>query len=452
MHKVPSKIPSATWWENLAFNLGYLVPIALQGTFTRSRFWVGFWSRFHPDPAGVRFLQRLRARHRSDIIYVRMMTARALVISDRELVRQVLEDSPAHFIPARAKRDGMRHFQPQAVTISRAAEWEVRRRFNEDVLDYGRLHRFCDRFLTVIREEIAPAHGRAPALLSWDSYDRMFARLTRRIIFGDAARDDDQLTAALRTLMRAANRPRSAPDSQRLAAFQRQLRHYFRAPAAGSLAQLCVATPAMPADDVAGQIPHWMFAMWETLTTNTIRALALILAHPAAERRVRRELSQANLASAADVARLAYLGGCIHEAMRLWPTTPMIVREAAVQTLYAGEAIPAGTTLIIHNGLNHRDSQRDPYADWFAPERWADGTPNSLYNHLSSGTQICAGYNLAIFLAQAVLASVLSQRRLALVHPQLSPDRPLPHALDYFRVRFEPQAATAATTPADRSR
>jgi cytochrome P450 len=443
MNKVPNKIPAATWWENLVFNLGYLLPIALQGAFTRSRFWVGFWSRFHPDPAGVRFLQRLRARHRSDVIHVRMMTAPALVICDREFVRHVLEESPAQFIAARAKRDGMRHFQPRALTISRGHEWEARRRFNEEVLDYGKQHRFAERFLSVIREEIAPTHGRAPPLSSWDDFDRLFARLTRRIIFGDGARDDDQLTAELRTLMREANRPRAGLDSPRLVAFQEQLGRYLASPAAGSLAQLCIAT-TMPADDVAGQIPHWMFAMWETLTTNTIRALALILAHPAAERRVRRELSHANLTWAADVANLAYLRGCIHEAMRLWPTTPMIVREVAVQTLYAGEAIPAGTTLILHNGLNHRDSQRDPYADWFAPERWADGTPNSLYNHLSSGTQICAGYNLAVFLSQAVLATVLSQRRLALVHPKLSPDRPLPQALDYFSIRFGPQPVAAA--------
>src|SRR5439155_4358037 len=117
---------------------------------------------------------------------------------------------------------------------------------------------------------------------------------------------------------------------------------------------------------------------------------------------------------AADVARLTYVAGCLQEAMRLWPTTPMIVREAAVQTLYGGEAIATGTALVIHNGLNHRDSQRDPYADWFAPERWASGAPSPLYNHLSSGTQVCAGYNLAVFLAQAVIATLLSQRRLAL--------------------------------------
>src|SRR5712691_12443396 len=146
-------IPSASLWENLVYNLCYLIPTALQGTFTRSRFWVGFWTRVHPDPAAVRFISRLRKKYGSDYLYLRMLTTRTLLVLSREGVRWVLEYSPAHYIGAKAKRDGLSHFQPNSVTISQGEEWQDRRRFNESVLDYGRLHRDAERFLSVVRDE-----------------------------------------------------------------------------------------------------------------------------------------------------------------------------------------------------------------------------------------------------------------------------------------------------------
>ena len=86
-------------------------------------------------------------------------------------------------------------------------------------------------------------------------------------------------------------------------------------------------------------------------------------------------------------------------------------------------------------------------ADTFAPETWSDGRPNPLFNHLSSGTQVCAGKNLALFIAKAVLASLLSCRRYVLVKPALDPHRPLPHAFDYFHVQFACRESPAVSQP-----
>ena len=41
-------IRSVSGWENLVYNLCYAVPLGLQGTFTRNRFWVTFFARAHP--------------------------------------------------------------------------------------------------------------------------------------------------------------------------------------------------------------------------------------------------------------------------------------------------------------------------------------------------------------------------------------------------------------------
>ncbi len=41
--------------------------------------------------------------------------------------------------------------------------------------------------------------------------------------------------------------------------------------------------------------------------------------------------------------------------MRLWPTTPLVAREAMHDVTLAGRGVPAGTQILILNVLNHRD-------------------------------------------------------------------------------------------------
>jgi len=103
-----------------------------------------------------------------------------------------------------------------------------------------------------------------------------------------------------------------------------------------------------------------MFAMGDTLAINTARALALICAHLPAEERVGEELAQADLASPEGSISCRYLEGCVQEAMRLWPTTPILVRETVKEDVLGGATIPAGTQVIIINSFNHRDRETVP--------------------------------------------------------------------------------------------
>src|SRR5688572_26801248 len=104
--------PSLSLWENLLFNLGYAVPLALQGTFTRNAFWVGFWTRIHPDPAGVRFVGRLRRRYRDGFLWLRLGKTKTLLVLDPAGIQHVLDNSPDIYADGAPKRAGMRVFQP----------------------------------------------------------------------------------------------------------------------------------------------------------------------------------------------------------------------------------------------------------------------------------------------------------------------------------------------------
>lgn len=433
----PDKIPAVSLTESLIYNLVHVIPSYLRGLFTPNRFWFTFWNAVHPDPASVKFLTRLRKKYRSDYFYLYLLTTKSLVVLHPDGIRQVLERSPDIYADAKLKRTGMSHFQPGAVTISRGEEWRERRRFNESVLETGQgLHRYAQHFLDLVHEETATLLRQPGEHLVWEHFAGLFDRITLQVIFGSGVKDS-AMTDTLQKMMRESNRGFALNKSKYFDAFYAALTLHRQEARESSLAALSSSVPSAAGTRIDNQITHWMFAMSETLAINTVRALALICAHPGAEERVRGELRQANLDDAEGIARLRYLEGCLQEAMRLWPTTPMLVRETVRQDLLAGATIPAGTQVLIVNSFNHRDKEALTFADSFTPELWLKESVDYRFNHLSNGPQGCAGKELALFLGKAVIAALFKEQRFSLERPPLDPSRPLPYLYNHYRVRFK---------------
>jgi cytochrome P450 len=93
---------------------------------------------------------------------------------------------------------------------------------------------------------------------------------------------------------------------------------------------------------------------------------------------------------------------------------------------------------VISNTFLHRDGERHPWADRFSPDQWIDGDAATdwSFNHFSRGPQGCPGSVLALFLAKSAIAELLRNHDVELRSPSLDPEKPLPHMLDYFGVRF----------------
>ncbi len=437
----PAKIPSASLLDNLIYNLVHVIPSYLRGLFTPNRFWFTFWTAVHPDPASVKFVTRLRKKYRSNYCYLYMLTTKSLVVLDPDGIRHVLDRSPDIYADAKIKRTGMSHFQPDAVTISRGDEWRERRRFNESVLGTGRgLHQYAQQFLNVIRDETAAMLREAGGQPAWDDFAGLFERVTVQVIFG-AGIKDTSMTEILRKMMLESNRGFALRKSKYFDDFYAAVRRYRQEASDSSLASLCNSVSSTAVTKVDNQVTHWMFAMGDTLAINTVRALALICVHPAAEERVLEELLQANLTSPEGIYQLRYLGGCVQEAMRLWPTTPMLVRETVKEDVLGGATIPPGTQVIIINSFNQRYREALPFADTFSPDFWLHDSVNYRFNHLSNGPQGCAGKELALFIAKAVIATLFSGQRYSLERPPLDPSRPLPYLYNHYHVRLKRRVA-----------
>ncbi|HWQ69674.1 MAG TPA: cytochrome P450 [Patescibacteria group bacterium] len=434
---MPTTIPTASFLENLRFNLFHIVPYLTRGIFTENRPWVTFWTKYQRDPNAVRLISGLRSKYQSDYLYLYMLTNKSLLVLDCKGIQRVLDYSPVIYAEARPKRKRMSHFQPGALTISRGDEWQERRRFNVAVLQHG-IHQYADHFLKIIRDEIASKTSQdSNALQSWDDFQALFEKITLQVIFGKGE-NDTRLTDALKKMMLESNKLLFLGNKSKFFdEFDKNIADHLASPPDQCLVSLCKQVPSTETTQVEHQIPHWMFAMKDTLAINTVRTLALIISHPTTEQRVREELGRADLSSAQDIAGLRYLEACIQEAMRLWPTTLMLIRENLADDTLDGVAIPANTQVIIHNGFNHRDAQTHKFADKFFPDLWLDKGVDYHFNHLSNGLQVCAGKDLALYIAKAVLSILLTNNRFRLVQPSLDPTRPLPYAYDHYSIELE---------------
>jgi len=411
-----------------------LLPTVLRGLFSPRRKWMKRLTAIDSDRRTVEMIAGLRRKHPGQ--GVRLLGGRMVVVWGADAIREVLDQSAsAYGSDAGAKAKGMSHFQPDALTLSRGELWRDRRDFAESVLAPSeRVHPFGERFVAVVAEEVARLD--IGDELDWPAFERLFDRITLRVIFGDGARDEQELTELLGQLMREANRLAGLKENDAYREFYGRLERHLADPEPGSLVARLAGAPQTDRTRVVQQVTHWIFAMRDTLGANAYRALAAIVAHPAVEARVRREVDGADLSDPAAIDGFRQLEGCLHEAMRLWPSTPLLARETTRETTLAGERLGAGAQVMIVNTFNHRDSEEIPDADRLDPERWADGERDYRFNHLSNGTQDCPGGSIVLLLGKAVLAHVLDGYALKLEQPRLDPGAPLPHMLDFFAIRF----------------
>jgi cytochrome P450 len=431
----PRGFPRASLIEGVRFTAQVGVPNVLQGLFKKRELPTKVAGAARADMFGFALVQGLVKKYGPGPFFVRVAKDEALLLSNPDDIEFVLGGSPDPFASdPPAKKAGMSAFQPDALTLSRGDLWRNRRAFAEAVLESDQpLHSLAPRMVVVAGEEAAALTGE----IGYREVNQAFHRLTRRVVFGDAAADDTELTALLGRLMAAGNRTPGKP-AEGYDDLIARISSYIDAAEPGSLVSLVAGAPHDDETSVPGQIVHWLFAMGDTLPANLLRALAIVGSHPEQRREVYAELKPIDATSASAVAGLDYLGGVILEAMRLWPTTPLFGRVTAADVTFpGGQTVPEGTQILIYNVFNHRNPDRVAFADRSAPGEWATGDAGKSwsFNFFSHGPQGCPGAGMSIYLGQAFLAALLDRATPELLAPSLSPFKALPRGLDLFSIK-----------------
>jgi cytochrome P450 len=430
--------PRASFVDGVRFTAQVGLPNVVLGLFAKRPLPTRVASSVHAEDFAYGLVEGLARRMGPDPFWITVAREDALLVHHPSDIRIVLGGSPDPFASdPDTKRKGMAAFQPNALTISRTPLWQNRRAFAEAVLDTAQpVHRLAPGFLAVVADEV----GRlgAQPVADWTLVNRTFQRITRRVVLGDAAADDVSITTELGELMAAGNKMPGKPAAG-YESFVHRVQRYVDEAEPGSLCSLVADAPSDGETDVAGQLVHWLFAMGDTLAANVLRALAALANHPLQLAEARAELAGADLSAPKSVVALDYLAGCLCEAMRLWPTTPLFGRVTTQDVRFpTGSLLPAGKQVLIPNFFTHRNRDRIAYADRFAPEEWASGTAGQdwSFNFFSHGPQGCPGANLAMLLGTAFVGHVVEGSGFRVAGASLDPGRRLPHGLDVYGLRL----------------
>ena len=430
-------LPRASLVDTLALGLEVFAPLVAQGVIIRRPPMVALADRLDLDRRAVRRMQKLRDKYGRGPLMLPLPIRKQAVVLSPEHVQRILSESPAPFSAASTeKRAALAHFEPKGVLVSTGAERAERRRFNEAALDTGNpMHRMAASFLPAVAEEAARMleAARARGTLDWQIYSEGWYRLVRRVVLGDSAAEDHALQALLNRLRGAANwagfHPTMRATRER---FLARIQMYLDRAEPGSLAGFMAAIPRSGSTEPRQQVPQWLFA-FDAAVIGSFRALALLASHPEHARLAREEI-----ADQAKGQSLPFLRACMLEALRLWPTTPMVLRQSTTETRWENGSMPAGTGILIHAPFFHRDDGRLPHADRFMPELWLDAktVQDGPLIPFSDGPVTCPGRNLVLMLSSAMLAAMLDGRTLALPPERLLEPGRLPGTLDNYTLRF----------------
>jgi hypothetical protein len=421
-----------------------VLPTLGKGVIIRRPWVVALSERLGLDEKAVERMQSLRAKYGSGPLLINAFGRKTAILLDPDHLNRVLDGTPAPFTPATAeKRAALSHLEPGVSLIAEGASREISRSFNGRVLEEEcPVHRLADTFVRIVDEEadvllsrVDAREGEKRGLLEWDEFNIAWHRVVRRVILGDGARDDDQLTDMLAKLRGAANWAFLHPGRKKLRDefFERLNKHLARAEE-GSLAGIIAAMPRSSEAHPADQVAHYFFA-FDPGGMATFRTLSLVLSHPDALEKALAETKQGGEGRR----HLQFLRGCFLDCLRLWPTTPAILRETTEDTEWGDDVMPRNTHILIFAPFFHRDDQNLDYAHKFSPELWPDGQKDADWPLVpfSGGNGICPARNFVPMIASAMIATLLDRRRIEPLGPaRLDPEKPMPGLLDNYSLRF----------------
>ncbi|WP_454758794.1 cytochrome P450 [Caulobacter segnis] len=182
----------------------------------------------------------------------------------------------------------------------------------------------------------------------------------------------------------------------------------------------------LPGQEVRDQCSSMLAAGFETTSRLLFWATYLLALDPAAQARVRAEITAfpaERVASLDDLKAWPLLRSVLFETLRLYPAAPTFGREALVDTEVLGHPVPAGAMVTISPWLMHRHRKLWDAPTAFRPERFIDQPhPWGLeaFIPFGAGPRVCIGAGFAMAEAQIVLASLLERFEIT-----MADDRPV---------------------------
>lgn len=212
---------------------------------------------------------------------------------------------------------------------------------------------------------------------------------------------------------------------------------------------------AMSEQQLRDEVITMFLAGHETTALALTYALYALTRNPDTLRKVRAELDEVldgRPATAAEFGRLRYLNAVVQETLRLYPPAWVIGREALNDVMLGDYMIPRGSQVLVSPYAQHRDPRWWSSPEQFLPERWmeeAADRPRFAYMPFGGGPRTCIGNHFALMEIALVLATLLQQLDIELVDPEnleFSASVTMRPKSD-VRIRMKKRKHAAALTP-----
>lgn len=206
----------------------------------------------------------------------------------------------------------------------------------------------------------------------------------------------------------------------------------------------CLKSENFSDPQLVDQLLTFLAAGHETTSSALTWTTYLLATHPEIQKSVRAEIREAipsptatdtpeDFDLAATLEALPILNGVCNEALRLYPTVPLTIREVVNPTTLGTQAIPVGTQIILPiHAMNRLPAFWGEDAEKFNPERWIDtdektgerrpnnsgGAPSNYVNlTFLHGPRSCIGQGFAKAELRCLAAAVVGRFTMEMADP-----------------------------------
>lgn len=178
--------------------------------------------------------------------------------------------------------------------------------------------------------------------------------------------------------------------------------------------------------DVQEEVDTFMFEGHDTTACALSWTLLLLGRHPEIQEKIFEEQfeifgddSEADV-NMDDLSKMKYLEACVKEALRLFPSVPIIGRRLEQDTVIDGLAMPKGSTALVFVHMLHRNPDVWKNPEEYNPERFLEeGASRHPYAYVpfSAGPRNCIGQKFALMEEKTVLSKLIRKLKFESLDP-----------------------------------
>ena len=405
---------------------------------------------------GIRLIQAMRRNMLSiwgprayelPMLHGRLYGRERILLNDPAAIRHVLIENALAYEKPPPTRRLTRPIIGEGIFLSEGAEWRRQRRMLSPAFTPAQVEQLTPHFAAAAEGMVALLQGQGRSQLVRPLQEAALDAASRSLFSMPIGGQGGRIAELVRVYARGPGRPtpfdmiaRKESDFAlftpgRRAFRRRWLKHVDQIVAArraqGSggrtdLLELLIAArdpetgEPMSDAEIRDQSATMLAAGFETTAVAMFWTSYLLSRDTGEQDRIRAEvLADPPTASLADVGRRwPRLRRAILEAMRLYPSAPLLFRQSLQPDELMGVPFPTGSIVIISPWILHRHRKLWDQPDAFIPDRFIGKEREYLsggaYLPFGAGPRICIGAAFALTEASIMMATLLSQVRLTL--------------------------------------